>query len=41
MRLNDNVALDFIEQDILYVWGCPSYRRTLDILIALEQLTVD
>lgn len=41
MKLNDNIALDFIEQDIFYVWGCPSYRRTLELLIALEQLTVN
>ena len=28
MKLTDNAALDFIDQDILYCWGYPSYEAT-------------
>ena len=41
MKLTDNVALDFIDQDILYCWGCPSYGVTLMRLTNLGRITVD
>ena len=41
MKLNDNVALDFIDQDILYCWGCPSYEVTMMRLTDLASITVD
>ena len=41
MKLNDNVALDFIDQDILYCWGCPDYGTTLLRLNGLYEITVD
>ena len=41
MKLNDNVALDFIDQDILYCWGCPDYAATLLRLNGLYEITVD
>lgn len=41
MKLNDNVALDFIDQDILFCWGCPSYEATLMRLTELGRITPD
>ena len=41
MKLNDNTALDFIDQDILYCWGCPDYAATLLRLNDLYVITVD
>ena len=41
MKLTDNVALDFIDQDILYCWACPSYEVTLMRLTDLSRITVD
>ena len=41
MKLNDNAALDFIDQDILYCWGRPSYGATLMRLTELGRITPD
>ena len=41
MKLNDNAALDFIDQDILYCWGYPSYDATLMRLTELGRITLD
>ena len=41
MKLTENVALDFIEQDILYCWACPSYEATLMRLTELSRITPD
>lgn len=41
MKLNDNVALDFIDQDILYCWGRSSYGATLMRLTELGRITPD
>ena len=41
MKLNDNAALDFIDQDILYCWGYPSYESTLVRLTELDRITLD
>ena len=41
MKLNDNAALDFIDQDILYCWACPSYEATLVRLTELDRITLD
>ena len=41
MKLNDNAALDFIDQDTLYCWGCPSYEATLMRLTELGRITPD
>lgn len=41
MKLNDTEYLDFIEQDILYVWGCPDYIFTFIRLEQLERITMD
>ncbi len=41
MKLTENVALDFIEQDILFCWACPSYEVTMMRLTDLGSITVD
>ena len=41
MKLTDNAALDFIDQDILYGWGYPSYEATLVRLAELSRITPD
>ena len=41
MKLTDNAALDFIDQDILYCWACPSYEATLMRLTELGRITPD
>lgn len=41
MKLTDNAALDFIDQDILYCWGYPSYEATLVRLTELSRITPD
>ena len=41
MKLNDTTELDFIEADILYCWGSPSYMKTLKRLNNLHNITVD
>lgn len=41
MKLTDNAALDFIDQDILYCWGYPSYDATLMRLTELGRITPD
>ena len=41
MKLNDNTALDFIEEDILYYFCCPSYPATLLRLNELQRITAD
>lgn len=41
MKLNDNAVLDFIDQDILYCWACPSYEATLMRLTELGRITPD
>lgn len=32
MKLNETEALDFIEQDILYIYGCQNYYATIERL---------
>ena len=39
MKLTENVALDFIDQDILFCWACPSYEATLMRLTELGRIT--
>ena len=41
MKLTENVALDFIDQDILFCWACPSYEVTMMMLTDLGRITVD
>ena len=41
MKLNNKTALDFIEEDLLYCWGCPSYPATLVRMESLHNITVD
>ena len=41
MKLTDNAALDFIDQDILYCQGYPSYEATLVRLTELGRITPD
>ncbi len=41
MKLNNKTALDFIEEDLLYCWDCPSYPATLMRLSSLYDITVD
>ena len=41
MKLTENVALDFIDQDILFCWACPSYEATMMRLTDLGSITVD
>ena len=41
MTLTDNAARDFIDQDILYCWGYPSYEATLVRLTELGRITPD
>ena len=41
MKLTDNAALDFIDQDILSGWGYPSYEATLVRLAELSRITPD
>lgn len=41
MKLTENVALDFIDQDILFCWACPSYEVTMMRLTDLGRITVD
>ena len=41
MKLTEKVALDFIDQDILFCWACPSYEVTMMRLTGLGRITVD
>ena len=41
MKLTNNAALDFIDQDILYCWGYPFYEATLVRLTELDRITPD